>query len=182
MFKCIFRAGVVVLNRPVRGYMFFAQHLYQFANRLLACFEEKTTITDQWSIFVNYAKGFLAINIIGSFPVDLIMMPYCSETPDSNTNRNINSTGNTLLQAPKIIKQLRLLRTLRLLRVSLFLRMIDRKRNQLRISPGYVWLFQLSLVIFIVLHYDACIMYWIRATFLDELVQDGSKSVWMLDT
>ena len=60
--------------------------------------------------------------------------------------------------------------------------MIDRVRDQLRISPGYVRLLQLSLVIFIVLHYDACIMFWIGANFLDDLGQDGSASDSLLDT
>ena len=121
---------------------------------------QQTLVTDQKSIFLNYLKGFLIIDIVGSFPVDLVMLPFCTETTGVNTNN--------LLRAPKILKQLRLLRALRLLRVSRFKRMVDRIRDVLNISPGYLRLLQLTFVIFIGLHYDACIFYWIGALYMPD--------------
>ena len=122
--------------------------------------KKATLVTDQKSIFINYAKGFFWIDLMGAFPVDLIMLGFCAEGNATN--------ANNLLRAPKIIKQLRLLRALRLLRVSRFKRMVDRVRDYLNISPGYLRLLQLSVVIFLVLHYDACIMYWIGANNMSD--------------
>lgn len=127
--------------------------------------KKATLVTDQKSIFIHYAKGFFWVDLAGAFPVDLVMLGFCS---DGNA-----SSANNLLRAPKIIKQLRLLRALRLLRVSRFKRMIDRVRDHLNISPGYLRLLQLSVVIFIVLHYDACIMYWIGANYMADPDDDS---------
>lgn len=120
--------------------------------------KKQTLVTDQKSIFLNYAKGFLIIDFVGAFPVDLIMLHACAD--------DANNGQNNLLRAPKIIKQLRLLRALRLLRVSRFKRMIDRVRDQLRISPGYLRVLQLLFFIFIVLHYDACFFYWVGVNYI----------------
>ena len=137
--------------------------------------KQQTLVTDQKSIFLNYVKGFFIIDIVGSFPVDLIMLPFCTETTSGANNTN------NLLRAPKILKQLRLLRALRLLRVSRFKRMVDRIRDVLNISPGYLRLLQLSFVVFIGLHYDACIFYWIGAIYMrdPESPDDNTWYTWV---
>jgi len=135
--------------------------------------KKQTLVTDQKSIFFHYAKGFLIIDLIGSFPVDLIMLPYCTGTS--------GAAANNLLRAPKILKQLRLLRALRLLRVSRFKRMVDRIRDVLNISPGYLRLLQLTFVVFVGLHYDACIFYWLGATFVPDpaIPEQASWHTWV---
>jgi len=124
--------------------------------------KKQTLVTDQMSIFLNYAKGFMAIDLVGCVPIDLIMLTVCSDDKAGAT------TPNSLLRAPKILKQLRLLRALRLLRVSRFKRMVDGVRDQLRLSPGYIRVLQLIFFIFLALHFDACLMYWIGVNYLPE--------------
>jgi hypothetical protein len=127
-------------------------------------------VTDQTSILVRYAKHWLFFDLIGAFPIDLLMLAFCNDEDNSN--------ASNLLRAPKIIKQVRLLRAIKTLKVWRMKRILERIRDYFNIRAGYLKLLQLLIGAFLVLHYDACIMYWIGTDYKIDDSEDGTGLEW----
>ena len=131
---------------------------------------KSTLVTDQASIFVNYARGWFFFDLIGAFPINLLMLAFCNDEDNSN--------ASNLLRAPKILKQLRLLRAMRILRIVRLKRMLERVRDYFNIRAGYLRLLQMLIGVFLVLHYDACIMHWLGTDYKINESGDGTGLEW----
>lgn len=126
--------------------------------------QKKQLVTNGWSIFKNYLKGFFVIDVIACIPMDLILLPYCDVK---------GSSSNNMLRAPSVIKKLRMLRVVRLLRVTRIKRFFERIRDKLHIHPGYLRLIKFSFFVSLVAHYNACIFFYIG-----ESYKAGDSPTW----
>ena len=118
-------------------------------------------ITDRRIIIKSYLKGWFLVDFLASVPLDIIVQGAMGGSQPIKNDTAILG----LLKAMRLPKLLRLLKILRVLRFSKFL------RNR----PGIIWMLQYSkhsnllrvfrmlIMICVVLHYHACIFYFITS-------------------
>jgi hypothetical protein len=70
--------------------------------------EARVIITDPKMIAIRYFRGFFVIDLLSSFPLDLVLLTTC-ESVDG---------AQKLLRGPSALKIIRLVRVLRLMRVN----------------------------------------------------------------
>ena len=115
---------------------------------------EPVVVTSSTRIIVQYASGFLWIDLISSIPFDLILLVFC---------RDGNDTGeqSALLRSPKVLKLIRLVRVLRLLRISRLKKFFSKIRDLLKINPGVLRLIQFISAVVLLAHYNGCLFFFI---------------------
>uniref|UniRef100_A0A7S4U7Y4 Cyclic nucleotide-binding domain-containing protein n=1 Tax=Guillardia theta TaxID=55529 RepID=A0A7S4U7Y4_GUITH len=129
---------------------------------------EVELVTNWMAIARRYAKGVLFIDIVSSIPFDLILLSFC------DGQGNIGPNG--VFRSPKMLKLIRLVRLVRLLRMSRMRVFLMKIKDRLSINPGLLRLLQFIALMLIILHYNACV-----AFFLGEIFLDQSTQSWTVD-
>jgi len=112
-------------------------------------------VTDRWDIARAYFKGWFAVDLIASIPLDLVIEGVVGAEASSQT------AALGLLKAMRLPRLLRLLKILRVLRFSKLLAHRPEVMWWLQYSKhaNIMRVFQMILMICLVLHYLACLFY-----------------------
>jgi len=116
-------------------------------------------IKDRWIIARKYIKGWFVIDVVASIPFDLIIVgAFGSEEATSNTS---GTAILGLFKAMRLPRLLRLLKILRVLRFSKFMQLHPELLWWLQYSKhaNYFRVIKMILIISVVLHYLACMLY-----------------------
>jgi len=92
----------------------------------------------------NYCKGYLAVDLVSSVPIDWMVASM------------ENMSGAKVLKAGKLIKVSRLLKLAKLARLLKVPHLVERFEDDLRVSPVRLKLFRLFFMTSLIAHLDAC--------------------------
>ena len=126
--------------------------------------KDRNLITDRLSIFKNYAKGWMIIDIITWFPFELILD---SDTKDKGKFARI-------LRLPKLYRLLRFSKLLKLMKTHVQKEIFDKIQEFLSMKNSAVKVAKSYLTIIIFVHIVACIWY------LTAKLDDFNPDTWVV--
>jgi len=113
-------------------------------------------LVSDWKVIgSSYLKGWFIMDVIGSFPVQVI------ESAMSNSADGCSLTALKALRLNRLGRLARLLKLLRLVRLARWNRLITKAKDALSINPGHIRLTQFVLFVFVLAHMLSCILYGI---------------------
>lgn len=118
-------------------------------------------VTRPRNIARAYIRGFFIIDVIASFPFELIIIRYC--VPDANDSVGASSV---ISRGSRILKLFKIVRILRLLRVAKLQQFMSKIRDLLQLHPGIVRLCTFLIVVTLVSHYCACVFFYVGEAWL----------------
>jgi CRP-like cAMP-binding protein len=148
-------------------------------------------VNNRWIIARKYIKGWFMIDIVASIPFDLIIVGMFGSEEDASSTSGTAVLG--LFKAMRLPRMLRLLKILRVLRFSKFMQLHPELLWWLQYSKhaNYFRVIKMVLIISVVLHYLACMLYvvssnenwmgmefcdwqWVRRDYINAACSDSS--------
>ncbi|GMH59532.1 hypothetical protein TrST_g11508 [Triparma strigata] len=120
-------------------------------------------VVSRRKIAINYAKGYLSIDVVASFPFQLL----------TSNGGHALSKGGKVLRLPKLIKFLRLFRLLKLMRVYRLRQLMTRLQAEYNIHHGFSRMMKIVLMVLLVTHLVGCLWYMIGRTGGDDPIDGG---------
>lgn len=120
-------------------------------------------LTRPLNIAKRYIRGFFLVDLIASFPFELVIMQYC--VPNADESDNVGSSS-VISRGSRILKLFKIVRILRLLRVAKLHQFMSKIRDVLQLHPGIVRLSTFLILITLVGHYCACIFFYVGEAWL----------------
>jgi hypothetical protein len=112
-------------------------------------------ITDWQAIAKAYIRGWFILDVAGSIPVQLFELIL----DQSGNGGGCSLTSLKALRLNKLARLAKLLKLLRLVRLARWNRIVNKAKDSLSINPGYIRLFQGLLIVFVIAHVLACLVY-----------------------
>jgi hyperpolarization activated cyclic nucleotide-gated potassium channel 2 len=114
-----------------------------------------------------YLRGWFALDVISSFPIDWVVAwsqgesPFMSLSPESTCSST--EDVSSLTQLSTLLKVLRVIKLLRLLRLARLFRMLDRWREAIGMSHNLQRLGKLMFIMLIFSHWDGCMLFLVAS-------------------
>ena len=134
-------------------------------------------VTDPWQIARHYARTWLVLDIVASFPWDWVTPPYgvlhFREPIDTSTGSGAGTT-----QLSSMLRLFKLLKLLRLLRVARLLQLLGRIEERMMVaaaSQSTLRLFNLLILLLFFSHWQGCFQFLIAS--FDTTVDGNGTSM-----
>ena len=126
------------------------------------------TIEYRWKeILLNYAKGWLILDCIASFPFQVL------DLVGANTGSGQYNTLRKLARLPRLARLFRVLRIIKLVKMMKNNKAIQNTVEKLSLNPGIMRLFTTLLIVSVLVHVYSCL--W----FLQSKFQNHGPDTWV---
>lgn len=134
----------------VVNYLFIVEFLLQFITAVEYNGKIETKLT---KIFVLYLSGWFLLDLLASFPFELLQELSTGGTDFSNTN--------SMARLSKLPRFYRLIRVVRLFRLLKFYKSLNTVFSLLKIDKSFGKLINVLVAVFFIVHLVSCAWYFI---------------------
>lgn len=143
---------------------------------------EGVAVYDLGKIRRHYLRTWFALDVVASFPVDMILdiadSKFVCSMSDSCEIVDGNNNDARMIRLFKIVRVLRLMKTLRLVRA---VRILDRLQDELFMVMGYIKILKLVAILVFLGHIFGCFFYFFSTEDWrsDREIQRLSEGSWL---